>query len=218
MRLGGIQLDLLRLSTGMARTSNKQQRDQRRQESEEKRKAAARKTTIRNVGIAGAIGVALVGLLVVLWPAPAVGDTSATAWDLPELDGDGRVTLADSLGTPTVAAFFASWCEVCENEIPEYLAVSQQVGDQVHFVGIDTQDNGSGLGDAERWGIAGVWPLARDIGGTNGSGLSTGTFGARGSPMTVFYDEAGTVVHVQQGGLSAQQLLAALDEFFGVKV
>ena len=202
----------------MARTSNKQQRDQRRQESEEKRKAAARKTTIRNVGIAGAIGVALVGLLVVLWPAPAVGDTSATAWDLPELDGDGRVTLADSLGTPTVAAFFASWCEVCEQEIPEYLAVSQQVGDQVHFVGIDTQDNGSGLGDAERWGIAGVWPLARDIGGTNGSGLSTGTFGARGSPMTVFYDEAGTVVHIQQGGLSAQQLLAALDEFFGVKV
>ncbi len=218
MRLGGIQSDLLRLSTGMARTSNKQQRDQRRQESEEKRKVAARKTTIRNVGIAGAIGVALVGLLVVLWPAPAVGDTTATAWDLPELDGDGRVALTDSLGTPTVAAFFASWCEVCEHEIPEYLAVSQQVGDQVHFVGIDTQDNGSGLGDAERWGIAGVWPLARDIGGTNGSGLSTGTFGARGSPMTVFYDEAGTVVHIQQGGLSAQQLLAALDEFFGVKV
>ena len=218
MRLGGIQLDLLRLSTGMARTSNKQQRDQRRQESEEKRKAATRKTTIRNVGIAGAIGVALVGLLVVLWPAPAVGDTTATAWDLPELDGDGRVALTDSLGTPTVAAFFASWCEVCEQEIPEYLAVSQQVGDQVHFVGIDTQDNGSGLGDAERWGIAGVWPLARDIGGTNGSGLSTGTFGARGSPMTVFYDEAGTVVHIQQGGLSAQQLLAALDEFFGVRV
>lgn len=218
MRLGGIQLDLLRLSTGMARTSNKQRRDQRRQESEEKRNAAARKTTIRNVGIAGAIGVALVGLLVVLWPAPAVGDTTATAWDLPELDGDGRVALTDSLGTPTVAAFFASWCEVCEHEIPEYLAVSQQVGDQVHFVGIDTQDSGSGLGDAERWGIAGVWPLARDIGGTNGSGLSTGTFGARGSPMTVFYDEAGTVVHIQQGGLSAQQLLAALDEFFGVKV
>ncbi len=200
----------------MARSSNKQQRDQRRQEAEAKKKTTARKTTIRNVGIAGAIGVALIGLLVVLWPEPEVGNTTATAWDLPELDGDGRVTLADSRGTPTVAAFFASWCEVCEDEIPEYLAVSEQVGDQVHFVGIDTQDNGSGLGDAERWGIAGVWPLARDIGGTTGSGLSTGTFGARGSPMTVFYDEGGNVVHVQQGGLSAGQLLAALDEFFGV--
>ena len=201
----------------MARSSNKQRRDQRRQEAEDKRKVESRKSTIRNVGIAGAIGVALVGFLVVLWPEPAVGNTTATAWDLPELDGEGRVAIADSYGTPTVAAFFASWCEVCEHEIPDYLAVSQQVDDQVHFVGIDTQDNGSGLGDAERWGIAGVWPLARDIGGTNGSGLSTGTFGARGSPMTVFYDEEWQVVHVQQGGLSAQQLLAALDEFFGVK-
>jgi cytochrome c biogenesis protein CcmG/thiol:disulfide interchange protein DsbE len=202
----------------MARASNKQRRDQRRQEAEDKRKSEVRKSTIRNVGIAGAIGVALIGLLVVLWPEPAVGDTTATAWDLPQLDGDGRVALTDSRGTPTVAAFFASWCEVCEDEIPEYLAVSQQVGDQVHFVGIDTQDNGSGLGDAERWGIAGAWPLARDIGGTNGSGLSAGTFGARGSPMTVFYDEDGNVVHVQQGGLSAHQLLDALDQFFGVQV
>lgn len=202
----------------MARSSNRQRNDQRRQEAEDKRKAAARKGAIRNVGIAGAIGVALIGFLVVLWPSPEVGDTTATAWDLPELNGNGRITIADSRGTPTVAAFFASWCEVCEDEIPEYLAVSQQVGDRVHFVGIDTQDNGSGLGDAERWGIAGVWPLAKDIGGTNGSGLSTGTFGARGSPMTVFYDEAGTVVHVQQGGLSAQQLLATLDRLFGVQV
>jgi thiol-disulfide isomerase/thioredoxin len=205
------------LSTGMARSSNKQQRDQRRQAADNERKAAARRTTLRNVGIAGALGVVLIGLLVVLWPEPEVGDTTATAWDLPELGGDGRVALADSRGTPTVAAFFASWCDVCEHEIPDYLTVSQQVGDQVHFVGIDTQDNGSGLGDAERWGIAGVWPIARDIGRNNGSGLSTGTFGARGSPMTVFYDEGGNVVHVQQGGLSAQQLLAALDEFFGVR-
>lgn len=202
----------------MARSSNQQRRDERRQEAENKRKAEAKKITIRNIGIAGAIGVALVGLLVLLWPSPEVGDTSPTAWDLPELNGDGRVRIVDSRGTPTVAAFFASWCEVCEDEIPEYLAVSQQVGDQVHFVGIDTQDNGSGFGDAERWGIAGVWPLAKDIGGTNGSGLSTGTFGARGSPMTVFYDEAGTVVHVQQGGLSAPELLAALDQLFGVQI
>lgn len=202
----------------MARSSNKQRRDQRREEAEDKRKTDARKSTIREIGIAGAIGVVLAGLLVVLWPEPAVGNTTATGWDLPQLDGDGRVAIADSRGTPTVAAFFASWCDVCEHEIPDYLAVSQQVGDQVHFVGIDTQDNGSGLGDAERWGIAGVWPLARDIGGSNGSGLSTGTFGARGSPMTVFYDEDGTVVHVQQGGLSAQQLLDTLDRLFGVQV
>ncbi len=201
----------------MARTSKNQSRDQRKSEAAERRKAAKRNRTIRNIAIAGVAGAALVALLVVLWPTSQTGDTSAEAWDLPQLDGDGRVAIADFQGTPTVAAFFASWCEVCEHEIPEFLAVSQQVGEQVQFVGIDTQDNGGGLGDAEDWGIAGVWPLAQDIGGRNGSGLSTGTFGARGSPMTVFYDADGTVVHVQQGGLSGAQLLAALDEYYGVQ-
>ena len=201
----------------MARASNTQLRDQRRREAEQKKKADSRKRTVRNVGIAGAIGVVFIGLVVLLWPSPEVGDTTAEAWGLPELDGPGRIAIADYRGTPTVAPFFASWCDVCEHEIPDFLAVSQQVGEQVQFVGIDTQDNGSGLADAEKWGIAGVWPIAKDIGGTNGSGLSTRTFGARGSPMTVFYDENGTVVHVQQGGLSAAQLLDAIDKFFGVQ-
>lgn len=202
----------------MARASNAQRRDQRRQEAEQARKEASRKRTLRNLTIAAAAGAGLIALLVVLWPSQPTGNTTAEAWDLPQLDGDGRIAITDFAGAPTVAAFFASWCDVCEDEIPEYLAVSQQVGDQVQFVGIDTQDNGSGLGDAEKWGIAGVWPLARDIGGRNGSGLSTGTFGARGSPMTAFYDASGRVVHVQQGGLSGAQLLATLDELFGVRV
>ena len=201
----------------MASVSKTQRRDQRRQEAEQSRKAAARTRTVRNLAIAAVAGAGLIALLVVMWPSPQTGDTTAEAWDLPQLDGEGRIAIADFTGTPTVAAFFASWCDVCEDEIPEYLAVSQQVGDQVQFVGIDTQDNGSGLGDAEKWGIAGVWPLARDIGGHNGSGLSTGTFGARGSPMTAFYDANGTVVHIQQGGLTGAQLLATLDELFGIR-
>ena len=201
----------------MARASKTQRRKQSRRDAAESRKAATRRRTLRNVAVAAAAGAGLIALLVVLWPSPQTGDTSAEAWDLPQRDGDGRVAIADFAGTPTVAAFFASWCDVCEDEIPEYLAVSQQVGDQVQFVGIDTQDNGSGLGDAEKWGIAGVWPLARDIGGRNGSGLSTVTFGARGSPMTAFYDASGTVVRIQQGGLTGAQLLATLDELFGIR-
>ncbi|MEN8114455.1 MAG: TlpA disulfide reductase family protein [Actinomycetota bacterium] len=202
----------------MARSSNTQERGKKAEEREARKSAAQRRRKTRNVAIAGGAGMAVVALLVLAWPSPEVGDTSAEAWDLPQLDGEGRVRIADYRGTPTVAAFFASWCEVCEDEIPEYLAVSEQVADQVDFIGVDTQDNGTGLGDAEKWGIAGVWPLARDIGGNTGNGLSTGTFGARGSPMTVFYDENGAVVHVQQGGISGAQLLSALDQFFGVQV
>ncbi len=199
----------------MAR-SKAQARNQKQRQREEERQRHARNATFRNGGVAAAVVAVLIVALVVLWPEPASGDTSAEAWDLPQLDGDGRVALADFRGKPTVAAFFASWCEVCEDEIPEYLAVSQQVGDQIQFVGIDTQDSGNGLGDAEKWGIAGAWPLARDIGGATGSGLSTDTFGMRGSPSTAFYDADGKLVHFQRGGLSGAQLLDALDQLFGV--
>ncbi|MEA2057288.1 MAG: TlpA disulfide reductase family protein [Actinomycetota bacterium] len=202
----------------MARSTKAQRRDEKRREQQEREQREARKRTIRGVLIGGGVLVALVAALVLLWPSPEVGDTSAEAWDLPALDGDDRIAIADFRGKPTVAAFFASWCEVCENEIPEFLEVSQEVGDQVQFVGIDTQDGGTGLGDAEKWGIAGVWPLAKDIGGTNGSGLSTGTFGMRGSPMTAFYDADGTVVHVQRGGISGAQLKGAIQDLFGIDV
>lgn len=202
----------------MARSTKAQRRDEKRREQQEREQREARTRTIRGVLIGGGVLVALVAALVLLWPSPEVGDTSAEAWDLPALDGDDRIAIADFRGKPTVAAFFASWCEVCEDEIPEFLEVSQEVGDQVQFVGIDTQDGGTGLGDAEKWGIAGVWPLAKDIGGTNGSGLSTGTFGMRGSPMTAFYDADGTVVHVQRGGISGAQLKSAIQDLFGIDV
>jgi thiol-disulfide isomerase/thioredoxin len=145
------------------------------------------------------------------------GDTGATTWDLPGLDDtEERITLESHSGTPTVAVFFASWCEVCEAEMPGFVRVSDQLGDQVSWVGINTQDNGAGFPDAEKWGIDTRWPLARDIGGTNGSNLSTATFGMRGMPLTVFYDEIGEIVHIQRGGLSAEQLLGFLQQTFDV--
>ena len=161
-------------------------------------------------------GVIVAALLLVSWPQSEVGDTSAEAWDLPALDGEGRHALGDFGGKPTVAAFFASWCHVCERELPEFLAVSRLLGDEVNFVGINSQDGGRGMGDATRWGIADAWPLARDIGRTNGSALSIDTFGARGMPLTVIYTPEGQVAHVRRGGISGVGLQALLNDLFGV--
>ena len=204
----------------MARQTKAKRREEKRRELERKRKEEARKKTIRNgvLGIGGAI-IAVV-VVVAIWPKPSAEDiaaeaasnTTADAWDLPQLDGDGRVRLADFRGKPTIAAFFANWCEVCEEEIPELLALSKQIGDQVNFVGIDMMDNGRGLGDAQKWGIAGEWPLARDVGNGNGSRLSAQTFGARGSPLNVVYDAEGRVVQVIPGGVSASALLSFLED------
>ena len=40
-------------------------------------------------------------------------------------------------------------------------------------------------------------------------------FGARDMPLTVFYDETGSVAHVLRGGISADQLLDLLEDLFG---
>ena len=192
---------------------------QKKAEREARARVAQRNRVIRNA----AIGVAAVGVLTVAFislggTGPALtGDTGATTWDLPGLaDHEQRIALADFTGKPTVAVFFASWCEVCEAEIPGFVRLSDQLGDQVNWVGINSQDNGAGGGDAAKWGLEDRWPLARDIGGTNGNDLSTATFGMRGMPLTVVYDSSAGIVHVQRGGMSAEQLLALLQQAFGV--
>ena len=195
----------------MARNTNVQQ-GKKRADHEARRKKAHTRKVIRNSIIGGAVALGIVLALVATWPEPDVGSTEAEAWDLPALVGEGRYALADFSGEPTVAVFFASWCTVCEHEIPEFLAVSQQIGDDVNFIGINSQDNGRGGGDADKWGITGEWPIARDIGGRNQSGLSVNTFGARGMPLTVIYAPDGTVAHIQRGGMSGQQLVDLLGQ------
>ncbi len=152
-----------------AQASRKQAEREKRVRKAEKRKR------IRFGIIIGAAVLAIGSVLILTWPKPDIGSTEAEAWDLPALAGEGRYALGDFSGKPTVAVFFASWCTVCEHEIPEFLALSDDIGDDVNFVGINSQDNGRGMGDADKWGISGAWPLARDIGGRNGSGLSVET-------------------------------------------
>jgi thiol-disulfide isomerase/thioredoxin len=191
-----------------------------KRERAEARARAERRSRILTVVALGVVGVALMAIVTASFTGGAdapTGITETTAWELPELDGDGRITLADFEGTPTVAAFFASWCAVCVDELPQFAAVSDIVGDQVDFVGIDTMDNGTGLGLAQRTGIADRWPLARDVGGIDGRGLAT-AFGAQGSPMTVIYSPTGEPLDVIRGGISGQALIDRLVNLFDIDV
>ncbi len=142
------------------------------------------------------------------------GSTATDGWDLPSLEGEGRVALADFRGRPTVAAFFASWCTICRAELPGFAHLSESLTGEVNFVGINTMNNGTGLAFARDMGID-IWPLARDIGGADGRQLAT-NFGARGSPTTVIYDEEGQVVDVTLGRLTSDQLAGKLQQYFGI--
>ena len=181
----------------------------------ERQRQARRKNLFRRM----AVGAGVVVLAVVLFLAfaegdPAAGATEIESWDLPALDGDGRVMLAQFEGKPTVVAFFANWCTICKRELPGFGQLSSALDEQVNFVGINTMNNGTGLPFAQQMGIS-HWPLARDIGQHDGRQLAT-NFGARGSPTTVLYDKQGDVVDITLGALTAEQLAEKLSQFFGV--
>ena len=75
----------------MARVTKAQRREQKRREQRERELRETRRRTVRAVLVGGGVVGVLVAALVFMWPSAAAGDTSAEAWDLPSLDGDGRV-------------------------------------------------------------------------------------------------------------------------------
>lgn len=198
----------------MTSKSRSKARSKRERAAELRRKAEKRRLLVRaGIGVGLAV-FALVFVFAFSEGDQAAGLTETDNWDLPALDGDGRVTLDQFEGKPTVAAFFANWCTICLRELPGFAELSHRVADDVQFVGINTMNNGAGLPFARQMGID-HWPMARDIGMHDGRQLAT-NFGARGSPATVIYDESGNVVDVTLGALTAGQLGQKLERLFGV--
>jgi len=199
----------------MGAKSGSRRRSRQARNSRRGREAEQKKLRVRFAIAAGIALFAFVFVLALSEGDQAVGTTETDNWNLPALDGEGRVDLAQFQGKPTVAAFFASWCHICQRELPGFAQLSQVVAQEVNFVGINTMNNGSGLPFARQMGID-HWPLARDVGMHDGRQLAT-NFGARGSPTTVLYDAEGNVVDVTLGALTAGQLAQKLNQFFGVE-
>lgn len=149
----------------------------------------------------------------------AVGPPAAEASDGPEIPDlslttfEGETTdLHRFVGTPLVVNFWASWCPPCAAEMPDFQAVSQQLGEQVGFVGINTSDD-AGLADdlAERTGV--TYDLLRDP-----DGQAFRAFGGFGMPTTVFVAADGTVQQTHTGFLTREALLGEIERWLDVAV
>ncbi len=180
-------------------------------------KRKAKQARLRNLSILG-VGVAVVFVLIFLAGANApTGDTGQLTWDLPAMgptaDIQDRVALADFAGKPTVVNFFASWCAQCDVELPYFRDVSVEFGEEINFVGVASQETGDPLLMPERHDVT-FWPLAQDVGGRNGSGLSE-AFEMFGLPLTVFYDADGQVLRINRGLIEEATLRADLLNFYG---
>lgn len=191
----------------------------RRERARQRIQARRRKRALLSIVVGGVLVavVVLVGLAVLSAGDTGTGETDPEAWDLPGMgpnEGE-RVTLAAFEGRPTVVNFFASWCTVCDRELPGFRRVSQDLRGRVNFVGVASLETGDPLLMPERHGVT-FWPLARDVGGRNGSGLHD-ALGGRGMPVTAFYDAGGNLVHFAGGELTEQQLRDQIEALYGIE-
>ena len=182
--------------------------------------------------LVGVVGFVIVAVLAGFVLASGSGDSGGSGgadatdpanWNLPTLDGTARVRLADFEGTPVVVNFFASWCEPCKEELPEFVEASKRLEGKVEFVAVNSKEitASAGISLARRFGLAeaGI-TLARDVGGQGGSGLRDSYEEVRGNamPVTAFYDSAGKLKSVAPGQLNRDKLSSRLQEFYGVSL
>lgn len=132
---------------------------------------------------------------------PAAAGTAALASTVGFTYSDGAAgSLADFTGKPTVLNFFASWCPPCRTEMPDFEAAWQTHREQVNFIGIATNDEGTAAADlvAETgvtypWGIDQQQDLYFSLGGI-------------AMPTTVFLNADGSAAEVWFGILLADDL------------
>lgn len=187
------------------------------------RRAANRAAEQRRQRRTWAITIVLASLAVVGLVAAAVssssgggtGTTEAETFDLPALGSEGRVRLVDFRGEPTVVNMFASWCDQCDAELPEFQRLAQELEGKVNFVFVNSNETGNWRPMAERHDLS-AFALAKDVGGTQGNGLYRSYGGTGGMPLTAFYDADGKLLSVQRGALLGDSLSRVLEELYGI--
>ena len=125
----------------------------------------------------------------------------APSFSLPLLGNeDQRVTLERFAGRPVVLNFWASWCEPCKQEAPEFARVAREFESDVAFLGVTILDGRSAAQDfVKAYDIP--YDSVRDVNGSIAK-----RFKVAGAPETMFIDARGRLVGKFIGNIGDGQL------------
>ena len=166
----------------------------------------------------GAAGVLIGAFVTGAVPLPGpFADTSATAQTAPDfrlntLDG-GTFHLDAHRGEVVVLNFWATWCPPCRREIPDFVALQRELGDEgLQFVGVALERS---AGPDEVRAFADRMKINYPIGLGDGS-IAQKYGGVRGLPMTFIIGPDGTIREHVPGMTTKERLrptlTALLDE------
>lgn len=148
------------------------------------------------------------GLDVAYDPASQVVEFRGQAFD------GSTVDTAQLRGTPIVLNFYASWCGVCDRELPDFQRVSEQLAGRLQVLGANPQSNDTTSAQAQMIERSQVtYPTFADPSDELLRQFNT----TGGLPTTVFIDAAGVVRKVHNGLLTEQLLLDEIDRSLGVR-
>src|SRR5215471_8820822 len=163
-----------------------------------------------NIALATVAIVALAaGVALALWDrAPQRADT-LFALSLPGLDGAPQ-QLAQWRGKVVVVNFWATWCEPCREEMPEFVLAQQEFGSKgLQFVGIAVDQADRAASFARELKLN--YPVL--IGGYDAMELSK-SLGNRlvALPFTIVIDRQGNIAHTQLGPVKKLQLQSIISK------
>jgi peroxiredoxin len=133
-------------------------------------------------------------------PPATVHGTLAQGQPAPDFSAStlqgSQLTLSSLRGKPVLINFFASWCTVCEVELPGIeQAYKEHRADGFTVVGVNTLESGDGLAFYRRMNL--TFPAVYDPGTPGRIGAAYGV--TQGLPASIFVDRTGNVRLIQYG-------------------
>ncbi|HEX8874015.1 MAG TPA: TlpA disulfide reductase family protein [Nitrosospira sp.] len=135
------------------------------------------------------------------------GAETILAASLPDLQ-DNNQPLSQWLGKVMVVNFWASWCEPCRKEIPEFIELQEKFGDRgLVFVGIAVDQKERAAMFSKEIGIN--YPVL--VGDLKTMALAEAAGNRQGAlPFTVVIDRSGKITDTKLGSLSRSRLESML--------